>query len=329
MRRMASITMKAAIWVLAAVGLVAIVLCGMLSVPIGQLPTLESVSRTARTVDRSDMPAVSKFQARDGTWLAYRHYPAAKADVARVAILVHGSSGSGASVHALARALAAQGVETFTPDIRGHGASGSRGDIGYLGQLDDDMADLVGEVRKTRPDAPLTLLGHSAGGGFALHIAGSPIQNLFERTILIAPYLGYDAPTNYPHSGGWAEADIPRFLALIALNRLGLTFANDLPTLTFAVRANSELTSTRTYSFRLMRNFATRDYRNDLAAATHPVTIFAGSADEMMIADQYQNAAGTRANVRIIDGVNHVGAVSDPKAVSAIAEDVAKFGLSS
>ena len=50
------------------------------------------------------------------------------------------------------------------------------------------------------PSAPLTLIGHSAGGGFALRVAGSPIQNLFERTILLAPYLGYDAPTNKPNS---------------------------------------------------------------------------------------------------------------------------------
>ena len=61
-----------------------------------------------------------------------------------------------------------------------------------------------------RPTVPLTLIGHSAGGGFALRVAASPIQNLFARTVLLAPYLGYNAPTNRPNSGGWASADIPR-----------------------------------------------------------------------------------------------------------------------
>ena len=37
---------------------------------------LASISDTARTVDRSTMPALERFQARDGTTLAYRHYPA-------------------------------------------------------------------------------------------------------------------------------------------------------------------------------------------------------------------------------------------------------------
>ena len=72
-------------------------------------------------------------------------------------------------------------------------------------------------VRKTAPTAPLTLVGHSSGGGFALRVAGSPIQNLFERTVLLAPYLGYDAPTTRPNSGGWANADIPRIIGLMAL----------------------------------------------------------------------------------------------------------------
>ena len=94
------------------------------------------------------------------------------------------------------------------------------------------------------------------------------LQNLFERTVLLAPYLGYDAPTNRPHSGGWANADVPRFLALMALRRSASTAATRLPVLAFAVPPNSEKILTATYSYRLMRNFATRGYRRDLAAAT-------------------------------------------------------------
>ena len=71
----------------------------------------------------------------------------------RIAIVVHGSSGSSRSaIHALSQALAARGVETYAVDIRGHGASGTRGDIRYLGQLEDDLADLVGKsARQRRP----------------------------------------------------------------------------------------------------------------------------------------------------------------------------------
>jgi alpha-beta hydrolase superfamily lysophospholipase len=276
------------------------------------------------------MPALDHFSARDGTTLTYRHYPARGPVAGPIAILVHGSSGSSPSVHALADALAAHGVETFAPDIRGHGGSGTRGDLGYSGQLEDDMADLVALVREKNPTAPITLLGHSAGGGFVLRVASSPIQNLFARTVLLAPYLGYDAPTNRPNSGGWASADIPRILGLIVLRKIGLDCCEALPTLAFAVPPNSAKVLVPAYSDRLMRNFATRGYKADLAAATRPLTLIAGADDELMVSEKYADAVHAVApsvDVKLIDGANHMSLLSDPKAVSVISEDVAKRGM--
>ena len=317
-------------WALCIVGAAALVLAAMIATPLTSPPTLRSVAETARAVDRSTMPGLDHFAARDGTTLTYRHYPARGPAAGPVAILVHGSSGSSPSLHALADALAAHGVETFAPDIRGHGGSGTRGDIGYIGQLEDDMADLVAHVRRTNPDAPITLLGHSAGGGFALRLASSPIQNLFARTVLLAPYLGHDAPTNRPNSGGWAQADIPRLLALAVLRRIGIDCCDALPVLAFAVPPNSEAVLVSAYSNRLTRNFATRGYKADFAATTRPVTLIAGAADELMLSDKYADAVHAIApsvDVKLIEGANHMSLLSDPRAVSAIAEDVAKRGM--
>ena len=319
-------------WGLSLLGLATLVLAAMLATPLARLPELSSVSQAARAVDRSTMPDLERFSARDGTNLAYRHYPARGAASDKIAILIHGSSGSSIAVHALADALAARGVETYAPDIRGHGGSGTRGDIGYLGQLENDLEDLVAVVRKTAPSQPLTLLGHSAGGGFALRVASSPIQKLFARTVLLAPYLGYDAPTNRPGSGGWASPDIPRFLALATLHRLGIECCEALPTLAFAVPPNSERILAPTYSYRLMRNFATRGYQADLAAATKPLALISGAADELMIADKYADAVHAVApsvEVKLIDGVDHMGIVGNPRAVAAVADNVARAGAGS
>ncbi|HET7887396.1 MAG TPA: alpha/beta fold hydrolase [Bradyrhizobium sp.] len=313
-------------WGLGLVGFAALILAAMIATPLERLPELTSISQSARAVDRSTMPPLSRFSARDGTELAYRHYPARGTTKGQIAIVVHGSSGSSVAVHALADALAARGIETYAPDLRGHGGSGSRGDIGFIGQLENDMADLVEQVRKSSAAAPLTLLGHSAGGGFALRVASSPIQDLFARTVLLAPYLGYDAPTNRPNSGGWAKADVPRLLGLVALGKLGIDCCEGLPTLAFAVPANSERILNASYSYRLMRNFATRDYRRDLAAAHHPVTLIAGAADELMLADKYADAVHAvvpAAEVRLVDGVDHMGIVGDPRGVAAVADYVA------
>jgi alpha-beta hydrolase superfamily lysophospholipase len=327
---MISVAFKVTLWGLAAVGVATLLLGGMIAWPVRQPPELTSISDARKLIDFSSLPRVERFQGRDGTELGYRHYSPRGPAADHIAIVVHGSSGSSrGAVHTLSTALAARGVETYAVDIRGHGASGTRGDIGYLGQLEDDLADLVGEVRKTHPAAPLTLIGHSSGGGFALRVAGSPVQNLFARTVLLAPYLGYDAPSTRPDAGGWASPDIPRFIALSVLRGIGLPFAESLPTVAFAVPPDSASVLNANYSYRLMINFASKDFRRDLARATRPIAIFAGAADELMLSGKYQEAAGNRATVRIIDGVNHMGIVGDPAAVTIIADDVAKPGLSS
>jgi alpha-beta hydrolase superfamily lysophospholipase len=318
-------TFKTLHWALTLVGGAAAALGVMLAAPLKGMPMLESIARTAQAVDRSDLPAVDHFQARDGTTLGYRHYPAHQPAVPRAAVLVHGSSGSSIAVHALAKGLAAAGVETFAPDIRGHGVSGTRGDIGYLGQLEDDISDFVNEIRKTRTAVPLTLLGHSSGGGFVLRVAASPVGAEFERAVMIAPYLGYDAPTSRANSGGWAQADVPRFVALTLLGKLGVHGADALPTLAFAVPPDSKMTLTNGYSYRLMQNFATRDFREEIRMAHRPLALIAAGDDELMLSDQYQAAVGPAVPVRVIPGVNHMAVVSAPEAVAAIAEDVVDY----
>ena len=318
-------------WALGAVGVAALAIAVMIATPLVAPPELRSISAARGTVDMSTLPAIERFQARDGTALGFRHYAAVGPSTGRAAIVVHGSSGSsGNNIHALSMALAQHGVESYAVDIRGHGVSGTRGDIAYVGQLEDDLADFVAEIRKTNPAVPLTLIGHSAGGGFALRVAGSNIQNLFARTVLLAPYLGYNAPTNQPSSGGWANADTPRIIALMILRRVGIDCCDALPVVAFAVPPNSAKGLVPAYTERLRSNFGVRrDFRTDLAAATRPVAVFAGADDELMLADKYAEAVrgvAPNVNVRLVEGVNHMGIVSKPAAVSLIADDVATAG---
>ncbi|WP_167771133.1 alpha/beta hydrolase [Bradyrhizobium niftali] len=318
-------------WALCVVGAVALIVAAMIATPLERPPEMKSVSESVKLVDFSTMPPLERFQARDGTWIGYRHYTPNGPATGHGAIFIHGSSGSSGTVnHALTHAIASRGVETWALDIRGHGGSGTRGDIGYVGQLEDDLVDFVAQVRKTAPDLPLTLIGHSAGAGFSLRVAATPImQDMFVRTVLLAPYLGHDAPTNRPHAGGWAIVDVPRLLGLTALRKLGIDCCSQLPVLALAVPATSAKYLVSTYSDRLMRNFATRGYRVDLPATTRPITIFGGADDEMMISDKYAEtvqAIKPSVDVKLIDGINHMGIVTHPKAISVIAEDVATRG---
>jgi alpha-beta hydrolase superfamily lysophospholipase len=174
---------------LAVAGLAAIALGALLAFPVSAPPPLESIRAGALAIDRSEMPDLSYFQARDGSSLAYRVYPAANGDKQKIAILIHGSGGHSTGMNGIAKKLAADNMLVVVPDIRGHGASGTRGDIGYYGQLDDDLDDLITELRRQYLVGHFALLGFSSGGGFALRAAVGPLSGVFTRLVLLSPYL--------------------------------------------------------------------------------------------------------------------------------------------
>jgi pimeloyl-ACP methyl ester carboxylesterase len=303
---------------LALVGLAAVVLGAMLSVPVVPPPLLASIETTARSADRSGMPEVQRFQARDGTWMAYRAYPAS---AERVAILVHGSSSSSSSMHNVAKVLSSGGISSFALDVRGHGQSGSRGEIGYIGQLEDDLADFITHIAKEYPQARLMLVGHSSGGAFTLRVAAGPLGARFERFILLSPYLGPFAPTTRPDSGGWANASVPRLVALLAMHRVGLKIGGDLPVLAFAVGPEGRMRLTSQYSFNLFANYRTADYAADFARAAGPVALLAGVNDELMWPEKYAEVAVSKrqkVSVTLVPGSNHMGIIIDDSALEAL-----------
>src|ERR1700677_4948453 len=242
---------------LALIGVVAIALTLMLASPVRPPPPLASIHAGAVQIDKAGAPELSRFQARAGTWLAARLYPARTGARDQIAILAHGSSASSIEMNAVAKALAEAGVIAVALDIRGHGASGTRGDIAYPGELDDDLADLIAELRKDYPDARFSLIGHSSGGGFALRIAGGKLGDAFDRFVLLAPYLGYSAPTNRPAEGPglWAQPDLPRIFASVLLDKLGIDWPQSLPAIAFADAPEAKMSVTSQYSFRLMQNY--------------------------------------------------------------------------
>lgn len=103
----------------------------------------------------------------DGTELSGHHW-AAKTPKAVMA-LVHGFGEHCGRYAHMAEYLNAQGIAVVALDLRGHGKSG--GKRGVVKSYDDYRADLQTLLSKTRslyPDTPLTLYGHSMGGGVVL-----------------------------------------------------------------------------------------------------------------------------------------------------------------
>ena len=282
-------------------------------------PPLEFVREATVERDRSDLPPLRHYRARDGADLAYRAYPAENPIGA--AVLIHGSVGSSADVHEIAKALRGAGISAYAPDMRGHGASGARGDIAYIGQLEDDLADFLTDLDRQGTPAKPVLIGHSAGGGFALRIAARPLGQQFAGAILLAPFLGDGAPTNRPGIGGWVGVGRPRIVALSLLDEFGIHAFDGLPAVAFAVAARDAPYVTPVYSFRLAANFGPdRDWHTDIAAARIPLVVLVGDRDQAFYPDRYPRAlaAAPDARVEILPGIDHMGISGDARALDAV-----------
>jgi alpha-beta hydrolase superfamily lysophospholipase len=281
-----------------------------------------SVENAFAGVDFSDLPKVSHFTARDGTALSYRAYPG---DAKKIAVLVHGSSGTSLSMHAVARAIHARGWTVYALSMRGHDGNGRRGDVDYVGQLDDDIADFA----KTLPsDSERVLLGFSSGGGFVLRFAGGPSAKTFQRFVLISPQLPQGSPTMRPNAGGWVSVALPRIIAISILNGFGIHAFDGLTALAFAVPPDQAMGRTPSYSFRMMRNFGpSDDYRGDIKRAPGPVTLLAGTSDEMFDTAKFESTlkpSRPDMQIELLPGLGHMAMTVDPKALNAIADAVTR-----
>jgi non-heme chloroperoxidase len=312
--------MRIMLWAL--VVLVVVILAGLAGVLAFDAPVkpepLASISAPFAHVDFSDLPAVKTYAARDGAELGYRIYDGG---AEQVVVLIHGSSDNGAGIHPLAKALRDAGASVYVPVLRGHGVSGRVGDVDYIGQLEDDLADFVKMLRVLHPDASFSLIGFSSGGGFVLRAIAGPDEKLFDRFIMISPALPPGAPTIRPDTGGWVSVAKPRIIALVLLNRLGIRRFNGLPIVAFATSPHApDLTSV--YSFRLAVDFgAPRDYLAALSRSTKPAALLVGGSDELFYPEQFAplfKPARPDLPITIVPGVDHIGMTVSPDGIAAV-----------
>ncbi len=267
------------------------------------------------------MPEARPVLMRDGYPLMVRDYPNADGPLL---ILIHGSGWNGLQFSGLAPHLQAKG-EVLVPDLRGHGAApGRRGDVAYIGQLEDDLADLIDA--RARPGQAMVLIGHSSGGGLVVRFAGGPHGDRLTGAILLAPFLKYNAPTTRPNSGDWARPLLRRIIGLSMLNSFGITALNHLTAIEFNMPdavLNGPLghLATTAYSFRMNQSFAPRRRYLDDVAALPRFLLVAGGADEAFVAEGYEPLMAPRnprGDYLVVPGVGHLGIVDAPATAQAV-----------
>lgn len=282
---------------------------------------MQSINDPFQSVDFSTLPPLKNYKGADGSALYYREYAPAAKEPRGSAVLIHGSSASSNSLHPMATALAAAGVQVYALDVRGHGASGHKGHIDFIGQLESDLQMFVQAIK---PPTPSTLIGFSAGGGFVLRMAASQLQSSFDSYLLLSPFLTHRAPNYRPDSGGRVSVGVPRILALTMLNAMGLSHWNDWPVTRFALSEEAKSFLTPEYGFNLAMNFAPhQDYKLDLENAKGKVAILAGDADEAFQTQELQRivqSAGKDWPVQLLPGIGHIPLTLEPAALKAVVD---------
>lgn len=211
----------------------------------------------------------------------------------------------------------------ITPDIRGHGVKPARrGDVDHIGQLEEDIADLIDHVSKDVSWPKIILGGHSLGGGFVVRFASGPHAAKANAFLLMAPFLKYNAPTTRENSGGWAQSATRRIIGLSMLNMVGITALNHLEMIGFAMpkfilQGPYGSTATTHYTYHMTNAFAPRvDYEADLAAIDKTLLVVAGSGGEAFLAEQFEPiiSAQTDAGIyHVLVGVTHMGLLNGPE----------------
>ena len=231
-------------------------------------------------------------------------------------VLIHGSSATSSSMHPMAKALSAVGFATYALDIRGHGGSGRKGQIAYIGQLEDDLTDFMHAVS---PPEPVTLAGFSSGGGFAVRFGG-------QQSAAALPKL----PAARPVSQSGCADPAPRRRRLDKCRSAPHHRDRDSkwirgPRLSIRFRSSASLVSENTktiltpeYSYSLAMNFGPqKDYLANLRSMHQPISVLIGQNDEIYYPDRFADVlrqAGKDAPVTVIPGVDHIHLVLSPTA---------------
>ncbi len=255
------------------------------------------------------------YQARDGAQLPFRRYTA---DSRVHTILIHGSSAHSNYLCSLGEYLSSNDItHVYTPDLRGHGPeTKTRGDVSYIDQLEDDIADLITFIQaEAESDIKIIVGGHSSGGSMALRFAESQYGSSVAGTLLLAPYLGSDSPAVRKNAGGWAKPAIPKIIVLSILNRMGIRIFNSTKVLRFN-KPEQYITDNETleYSYNLLTAMHPENFGVSLGNIQTPLIAMIGEDDEIFYPNLFEENIKPYKNdaqIVFIEGAKHLGIVTN------------------
>jgi alpha-beta hydrolase superfamily lysophospholipase len=243
-------------------------------------------------------------------------------------ILLHGVASNGYLYNKTAGLLReSTQAEVFALDLRGHGKSeGNIGDVDYINQYVDDLADIIITIRKEKPKGKIIIAGHSMGGGIALRYAMEKQYEQPDGFLLFAPLIGHNSPailqekrTENIAEEPFMKLHIERMIGLAMLNEIGNHNYDSLPVLYFNLPESVPL---RKYSYRANKSMTPDDYVEGLKAVNKPMLVLIGSKDEAFSSEATKEAVlkNSKGEIHIIDKATHNGVRHNSQSFAFIEE---------
>jgi 2-succinyl-6-hydroxy-2,4-cyclohexadiene-1-carboxylate synthase len=237
------------------------------------------------------------------------------AGVSEPLLLLHGFTQTGRGWDEVARHLAGERYRPLAPDLRGHGAAGSRRPI--------DIASVVGDVHGLAPGR-FALAGYSMGGRIALNVALAHPDRV-TKLVLVAATAGIEDPAARAARRERDEelaAWIERHPIADFADRWGAQplFARQTPEVAAAARAD-RLDNHPRHLAAALRGIGTGTMTpvwERLGELAMPVAVLAGERDAKFVALARRLAdALPDATLTIVPRAGHALALEAPAAVAA------------
>lgn len=293
---------------------------------------------TATKIDKTELPNKSLnyktidhyFTVRDGHKIFAYQFPKKSPNTI---LLIHGVKSDASDYLKTAQMLQeATNTDVYAIDLRGHGKSfGKSGDVDYINQYADDLADIVGSIRKNKPNGKIIIAGHSMGGGIILRYAMTNYEEKVDAYLLLAPLIGHNSPalpqgqvTENDRGEPFMKIHIARIIGLKMMNEINRHNQDSLPVLFFNLPKGTPL---RTYTYRANMSMAPNDYVKGLKAVNVPMLVLTGSEDEAFNAEALKKAVLEYSNgkAHIVIGASHEGITTNPKSFLLITEWYSKL----
>lgn len=245
---------------------------------------------------------IGDFPMRDGCRISYRIYEHEQPQ--SVLLLLPGFGlNSDDYVSLCERLVKTSPTIVYNLDLRGHGNSqGIAGDVAYIGQLQDDFADVMAALGARHPELPLVLTAHSGSSSLAIAYLAAQKNSQVKALFLIAPvffgYMEFDRQIKkayrYVYYGRYHHQPYENVISTLTVNQqfryslgrhmLAMVLPWQQRMRVLQVRRD-EGQSWKGYSFRFVQSYRCHRLQDALEDISVPVRVLVGMEDEVILPD--------------------------------------------